>query len=183
MDAVEINISCPNVKEGGIAFGSSPDSTGLVVSGVRSETRLPIIAKVPPLVSRIEDVCKAACDAGADALTIANTYPAMAIDIEEARPVLGGITGGLSGGAIRPMSLFLVWKVASVVTVPIIGGGGIEAASDAVEFMLAGACSFQIGTIVLKDLRAPSAILDGLKSYMQRNGYASPGDFVGRANG
>jgi dihydroorotate dehydrogenase (NAD+) catalytic subunit len=183
VDAIEINISCPNVKEGGIAFGRSAGSTGQVVSGVRGETRLPIIAKVPPLVSRIEEVCRAACDGGADALTIANTYPAMAIDIVEAKPVLGGITGGLSGGAIRPMSLFLVWKAAGAVKVPIIGGGGIETASDAIEFMLAGACSFQIGTVVLKDLRAPSAILDGLKAYMQQNGYASPGDFMGKANG
>lgn len=182
VDALEVNISCPNVTEGGIAFGSSAATTGKVISAVRSKTDLPVIAKVPPLVSGIEGVCVAACEAGADAVTVANTYPAIAIDIDRAEPVLGGVSGGLSGRAIKPISLLLVWKVARAVDVPVIGAGGIETPADAIEYMLAGAGAFQLGSIVLRDLRAPTQILEGLRTHMRENRYGSLGDLVGRAN-
>jgi dihydroorotate dehydrogenase (NAD+) catalytic subunit len=182
VDALEINVSCPNIKEGGIAFGRSPKTTAEVISSVRSETDLPVIAKVPPLVSGIEEVCIAACDAGADAVTVANTYPAIAIDIDLAKPVLGGVSGGLSGHAIKPLSLLLVWKAARCVTVPIIASGGIESGADALEFILAGACAFQIGSVVLRDLSSPSNMLDALKTYMGKHGCRSLSDLVGVAN-
>jgi dihydroorotate dehydrogenase (NAD+) catalytic subunit len=181
IDALEINISCPNVKQGGIAFGQDPDSTRRVVSAVREATRLPVIVKVPPLISGIEQVCRAACDAGADALTVANTYPAMAIDIDRARPVLGAFSGGLSGGAIKPVSLLLVWKVARCVNVPVLAGGGIETARDAIEYVLAGAHALQIGSVILKRTGAPAEIIAGLKDYMKEHGYDSIDDFRGKA--
>lgn len=181
VDALEVNISCPNVREGGIAFGSNPETTRTVIAAVRAGTDQPVIAKVPPLVSGIEEVCLAACDAGADAVTVANTYPALAIDVDRGRPVLGGVSGGLSGGAIKPISLLLVWKVAGAVDVPVIGAGGIESAADALEYMLAGATAFQIGSVILRDLQSPSDILEGLKAHMRDNRYRSLTDLVGRA--
>jgi len=181
IDALEVNISCPNVKKGGIAFGQDPFSTRQVVSAVREATRLPVIVKVPPLVSGIEQVCRAACDAGADALTVANTYPAMAIDIDRARPVLGDLTGGLSGGAIKPVSLLLVWKAARCVDVPILASGGIETARDAIEYILAGARALQIGSVILKCTGAPASIVAGIEDYMKTHGYGSIGDFRGKA--
>jgi dihydroorotate dehydrogenase (NAD+) catalytic subunit len=138
---------------------------------------------VPPLISGIEEVCSAACDAGADALTVANTYPAMAIDIERARPVLGAVSGGLSGGAIKPVSLLLVWKVARCVNVPVLAGGGIETAGDAIEYILAGAHALQIGSLILKDTGAPDDILKGLRGYMKKHGYKRIDDFRGKAAG
>ncbi len=183
VDALEVNVSCPNVARGGIAFGSDPESTYRVVEGVRVETALPVIVKIPPLVAGLEEVCRAACDAGADALTIANTYPAMAIDIDRARPVLGGVTGGLSGKAVKSISLALVWKAAGSVSVPVIGAGGIETADDAIEFILAGASAFQIGSVVLRDMGAPSTIVEGLRTYMQGKGYGNLPDFKGKAAG
>jgi dihydroorotate dehydrogenase (NAD+) catalytic subunit len=179
--ALEVNISCPNVRKGGIAFGSDPESTCEVVGAVRGETDLPVLAKLPPLVTGIEAVCRAACDAGADALTIANTYPAMAIDVDEARPVLGAVSGGLSGRAVKPMTLLLVWKVAGAFDVPVFAVGGIETWQDAIEFMLAGASAFQIGSIILRDMNAPRRIVNGIESYMKRNGYRSLEDFRGKA--
>jgi dihydroorotate dehydrogenase (NAD+) catalytic subunit len=181
VDALEVNVSCPNVREGGITFGSNPETTRAVIAAVRAGTDQPVIAKLPPLVSGIEEVCLAACDAGADAVTVANTYPALAIDIDRCTPVLGGVSGGLSGGAIKPISLLLVWKVARAVDVPVIGAGGIESAADALEYMLAGAAAFQIGSVILRDLQSPSDILEGLKAHMQDNRYRSLSDLVGRA--
>jgi dihydroorotate dehydrogenase (NAD+) catalytic subunit len=179
--AIEVNISCPNVKQGGIAFGQDAESAREVVSAVRETTRHPLIVKLPPLISGIEKVCVTACDAGADALTVANTYPAMAIDIDRAKPVLGALSGGLSGGAIKPVSLLLVWKAARSVDVPVLAGGGIETASDAVEYILAGAHALQIGSVILKDTQAPARILAGLRRYMKEHGHKSIDDFRGKA--
>jgi dihydroorotate dehydrogenase (NAD+) catalytic subunit len=180
-DAIEVNISCPNVKQGGIAFGQDAEATRDVVSAVREATRHPLIVKVPPLISGIEKVCGAACDAGADALTVANTYPAMAIDVDRARPVLGALSGGLSGRAIKPVSLMLVWKAARSVDVPVLAGGGIETARDAIEYVLAGAHALQIGSVILKNTGAPAEILAGLRQYMKKHGYKSIDDFRGKA--
>ncbi len=179
--ALEVNISCPNVRKGGISFGRDPQSTGAVVKAVRSETDLPVIAKLPPLVSCIGEVADAACQAGADALAISNTLPAVSIDIEEGRPRLGAATGGLSGPPLKPLSLFLVYKLAASVGVPIIGIGGIETGADAVEYILAGATAFEIGSVILKWLNAPCDILTGLEDYMERKSYESIDDFRGKA--
>jgi dihydroorotate dehydrogenase (NAD+) catalytic subunit len=181
IDALELNVSCPNVDRGGIAFGRDADSTGRVVRAVRSETELAILVKLPPLISGIEGVCQAAVENGADALTIANTYPAMAIDRDSGRPVMGGISGGLSGGAIKHVSLLLVYKVAGIVGVPVVGSGGIESPDDAIEYILAGASAFQIGSCVLRDTEAPARIIDGLLDYMRSKDYAGIDDFRGRA--
>jgi dihydroorotate dehydrogenase (NAD+) catalytic subunit len=181
VEALEVNISCPNVKKGGIAFGSDPDSTRQVIGAVRSETSMTLMAKVPPLIAGILPVCEAACDAGADALTIANTYPAMAIDLDQQRPVLGAVSGGLSGGAIKPVTMFLVWKAARSLEVPVIASGGIETADDAVEYMLAGAHAIQIGSAVLNDTGSPSRIIEGIKTYMASRSYEKLGDFRSRS--
>jgi dihydroorotate dehydrogenase (NAD+) catalytic subunit len=179
--ALEVNISCPNVEGGGIAFGSNPATARRVVETVRAETDAVVIVKVPPLVVGLVEVCDAVCLAGADALTVANTYPAIAIDTERERPVLGAVSGGLSGGAIRPISQFLVWKAAGKVSVPIIASGGIESGDDAIEYILAGASALQIGSVIFKDANAPALIIDGLRRYMQRKGYESIADFSGNA--
>jgi dihydroorotate dehydrogenase (NAD+) catalytic subunit len=182
VDAIEVNISCPNVKEGGIAFGSDPKSTHRVISAVRAETRLPLVAKVPPAVTGIEEICLEACEAGVDALTVANTYPAMSIDTDRSKPRLGAVSGGLSGRAIKPMTMLLVWKVSQAVDVPVIASGGIETAGDAIEYVLAGASAFEIGSVILRDLAAPSSVIEGLKSYMRSRGYDTLADFRGKAN-
>ncbi len=181
IDAIEVNISCPNIAGGGIAFGRDPNAARDVLRAVRSETDLPVIPKLPPLVAGIEDVATAACEGGADALIVANTYPGMVIDIDGERPVLGGIWGGYSGRAIRPMSVLLVWTVADAVKVPVIAAGGIEEPEDAIEYMLAGASAFEMGSVILRDLGAPSKIVAGLKAFMESKGYGKIGDFRGKA--
>lgn len=181
--AIEVNISCPNVKEGGMAFGSDPRSTFDVVRGVRERTDLTVLAKVPPLIWGLEEVCGAAIEAGADALAVANTYPAMALDSASSRPILGAGTGGLSGRAIKPISLLLAWRAACAFDVPIIGGGGIEQPEDAIEYILAGAGAVQLGSVIFKDLRAPLRIVEGISKYMKAGGYESLDDFRGKAAG
>ncbi len=183
ISALEVNISCPNVEAGGMAFGSDPESTRKVIKGVKDETGRAVLAKVPPIIWGLEDVCGAAIEAGADALTIANTYPAISIDPESARPVLGAVTGGLSGGAVKPISLLLVWRAAGAFDVPVVGAGGIEQPEDAIEFILAGASAFQVGSAMLKDYRAPSRIVEGIERYMEKKGYESLNDFRGKAAG
>lgn len=181
IDAIEINISCPNVSRGGLAFGADAGAARAVVEAVRRSTRLPVIAKLPPLVTGIEDVARAAADGGADALTVANTYPGMAIDLDSERPALGAVSGGYSGGAVLPMSLLLVWKVAGCVSIPVIASGGVERAEDAIQYILAGASAFQVGSVVLRDLDAPAAIVRGMAAFMRRKGYRKLDDFKGRA--
>lgn len=181
VDALEVNVSCPNVARGGIAFGSDPDATADVISAVVAETDLPVAAKLPPLVAGIEEVARAAWKAGAGALTVANTYPAIAIDIETERPILGGVTGGLSGRAVKPMSLNLVWKVAGSVDLPVVASGGVETAEDVIEYLLAGATAVEVGSVILRDLAAPARMISGLKDFMTRKGYNRLGDFRGKA--
>ncbi len=179
--ALEVNISCPNVAKGGIAFGRDPEATAAVMEAVRAETDLPLIAKLPPLPGCVEEVARAAEAEGADALAVSNTLPAMSIDIESGRPRLGGRTGGLSGPALKPVALFLVHRLAAVVGVPLIGVGGIETSADAIEYILAGATAFEVGSVVFKWLNAPSDIVMGLEEYMARKGYGSIEEFRGRA--
>ncbi len=182
IDALEVNISCPNVSDGGIAFGSNARLTAEVISSVRENTKLPIIAKLPPLTVGIEVIVKAAQDAGAQALTLANTYPAMAIDIDSERPSLGAISGGLSGRAIKPLTLLLVWKAYTVAKIPIIASGGVEDSRDCIEYLLAGASACEIGSIMLRDLDAPLRIVHGIKNFIRTHGYRDIGELLGKAH-
>jgi dihydroorotate dehydrogenase (NAD+) catalytic subunit len=179
--ALEVNISCPNVRMGGIAFGRDPESTAAVIESLRSETDLPLIVKLPPLPGCIDEVADAACGAGSDALAVSNTLPSISIDIDTCRPRLGGGTGGLSGPPLKPVALYLVYRLAASLDVPVIGVGGIETSGDAIEYILAGAAAFEIGSVMLKWLNAPSDIIMGLEEYMEVRGYKKIDDFKGKA--
>ncbi|HVP57025.1 MAG TPA: dihydroorotate dehydrogenase [bacterium] len=179
--ALEANVSCPNVARGGLALGGDPRITRDVVRAIRAETSLPLIAKLPPLITGLGDVAEAACEGGADALVVANTYPAMAMDLARERPALGSTSGGMSGRAIRPISLLLVWQVVEKVKVPVIASGGIERGEDALEYLLAGATAFEIGSVILRDLSAAAKILAGISVFMQSKGYTKIEDLRGRA--
>lgn len=165
---LEINISCPNVKRGGIAFGCEPDLTAKVVASVRKAAPgLPIIAKLTPAAGDIVGVAIAAEAAGADALSLINTFPGMAIDVDTFEPKLGSVTGGLSGPALRPMAVKMVFNVARAVRVPVIGMGGISTARDAIEFMLAGASAVAVGTANFVDPRATVKVIEGLEEFVR----------------
>ncbi|HLN61452.1 MAG TPA: dihydroorotate dehydrogenase, partial [Symbiobacteriaceae bacterium] len=164
--AVELNISCPNVKEGGLAFGTSLKGAAEVTSAVRKATSLPLMVKLSPNVTNIVDFAKAVEDAGADAVTVINTLLGMAIDIRKRQPVLGNLFGGLSGPAVKPVALRMVWQVAGAVRIPVIGIGGIMTGEDAVEFLMAGAKAVQVGTACFVNPRAPMEIIDGIRSFM-----------------
>ena len=182
---VELNISCPNVKAGGIAFGTDARQVAAVTAAVRQVVRKNIlIVKLSPNVTDIAAMAAAAVGAGAEALSLINTFTAMAIDIETRRPVLGGTTGGLSGPAIRPIAVAMVHKVYTAVArdagVPIIGMGGIQYAHDAIEFLLAGATGLAIGTALFVDPACLTAVRDGIAEYLQRHGHSSVGEIVGK---
>jgi dihydroorotate dehydrogenase (NAD+) catalytic subunit len=179
ISALEINISCPNVKVGGMAFGADPRMIHAVVAAVRRATRLPIIPKLSPNVTDIEACARAAHEAGADALSCINTLLGLAIDVERRRPKLAFGTGGLSGPAIRPIAVRMVWQVARAVPIPVIGIGGISCASDALEFLIAGAAAVQIGTANFVDLDVYGQIEDGLSDYLRRHGLERIGQIVG----
>jgi dihydroorotate dehydrogenase (NAD+) catalytic subunit len=167
--AIELNISCPNIKEGGITFGCSLIGTHNVVSAVRKVTALPVIPKLTPNVTDVAAFARAAQDAGADAVSLVNTFLAMAIDVHTRRPKLTNIVGGLSGPAIRPIAVRMVYECRQVVTLPIIGMGGIASAEDVLEFMIAGATAVQIGTANFVDPFLWTKILDGLRAYMEQH--------------
>jgi len=177
--AIELNISCPNIKEGGIQFGCSLNGTFDVVSAVRRATRLPLIPKLTPNVTDVSSFARAAQDAGADAVSLVNTFLAMAIDVESRRPRLSNIVGGLSGPAIRPIAVRMVYECAQAVKIPIVGMGGIADARDALEFLIAGAAAVQIGTANFVDPLVWSKILDGIRDYMKRHSIESVRDLVG----
>lgn len=169
IDALEVNVSCPNVKKGGMHFGTDPDATYQAIKAIRQETDLTIITKLTPNVTDITLFAKVAVSAGTDALSLINGPLAMAIDIETRRPKLGkNITGGLTGPAIKPIAVRMVWQVAQTVGVPLIGVGGITSAEDALEFIIAGASAVQIGTYNLVDPIALPKITGGIKAYMAR---------------
>jgi dihydroorotate dehydrogenase (NAD+) catalytic subunit len=177
--ALELNISCPNIKEGGITFGCSLNGTFDVVSAVRKVTRLPVIPKLTPNVTDVAAIARAAEEGGADAVSLVNTFLAMAIDIETRRPKLSNIVGGLSGPAIRPIAVRMVYETRQAVKIPVIGMGGIAEARDAIEFMLAGASAVQVGTASFVDPFIWSKLLDGISEYMRRHGVSRIADLVG----
>lgn len=176
---VEVNISCPNVKHGGIVFGTDPAAAYEVVKLVRDSTIKPVIVKLSPNVTDVVEMAKACVGAGADALSLINTLTGMAVDLQKRRPVLANITGGLSGPAIKPIALRMVWQVAKAVNVPIIGIGGIMSASDALEFMLVGATAVQIGTANFLDPSAAQTIAREMERYLAENGIASVKELIG----
>lgn len=177
--ALEINVSCPNVKEGGIAFGTDTEMMGKVVSAVRKATGLPLITKLSPNVTKIADFAKAAEDAGSDMISLINTIPAMAIDIETFRPKIANVTGGFSGPAIKPIAVRMVYEAAHAVRIPVIGMGGITTGEDAVEFFLAGAKAVAIGTAIFADPMAPVKVIKGINDYLDRKGFKSVNDIIG----
>jgi len=179
---VEVNISCPNVKQGGIVFGTDPEAARQVVELVRKSTTKPLIVKLSPNVTDIVSMAKACVDAGAEALSLINTLTGMAIDLNSRRPVLANITGGLSGPAIKPVALRMVWQVAKAVKVPIIGIGGIMSATDALEFVLAGATAIQVGTANFLTPAASQEIALGMEQWLTENRVGSLRELVGRLN-
>ncbi len=177
--AIELNISCPNIKEGGITFGCSLPGTHNVVAAVRKVTRLPVIPKLTPNVTDVASFARAAEEAGADAVSLVNTFLAMAIDVETRRPKLTNIVGGLSGPAIRPIAVRMVYECRQAVKIPIIGMGGIADPEDVLEFMIAGAAAVQVGTANFVDPFIWSRLLDGLRSYMSRHNLSRLTDLTG----
>lgn len=179
--ALELNISCPNVKEGGMAFGTSAEGAAEVTAAVRKATSLPLIVKLSPNVTSIVDIARAVEAAGADGLSVINTLLGMSIDIRRRRPHLGNLFGGLSGPAVKPVALRMVWQVAGAVRIPVIGIGGIMTGEDAVEFLMAGASAVQVGTACFVNPRAPLQIAEELAQFMLENGYQRVDDLVGAA--
>jgi dihydroorotate dehydrogenase (NAD+) catalytic subunit len=177
--ALELNISCPNIKEGGITFGCSLTGTFDVVSAVKKVTPLPVIPKLTPNVTDVASFARASEDAGADAVALVNTFLAMAIDIETRRPKLSNIVGGLSGPAIRPIAVRMVYECSRTVKIPVIGMGGIASARDVLEFLIAGASAVQVGTANFVDPFIWTKLLDGLRDYMERHRVARLADLTG----
>jgi len=177
--ALELNISCPNIKEGGIQFGCSLNGTFDVVSAVRKVTTLPLIPKLTPNVTDVASFARAAEEAGADAVSLVNTFLAMVLDVETRRPRISNVVGGLSGPAIRPIAVRMVYECRQTVKIPIIGMGGIADARDAIEFMIAGADAVQVGTANFVDPLIWSKLLDGIGDYMRRHSLARIADLVG----
>lgn len=177
--AIELNISCPNVKEGGMAFGVTCAGAASVVRAVRAVYDKTLIVKLSPNVTDITEIARAVEAEGADAVSMINTLLGMAIDAERRRPVLSTVTGGLSGPAVKPIALRMVWQTAQAIKLPIIGMGGIAAASDAIEFLLAGASAIEVGTYNFVDPTATVKIVDGIEDYMRRHGFDSVRDLVG----
>lgn len=177
--AIELNISCPNVKEGGMAFGVKPASAAQVVEAVRKAYDKTLIVKLSPNVTDIAEIARAVQDAGADSVSLINTMLGMAIDAEKRRPILSTVTGGMSGPAVKPVALRMVWQVAKAVKIPVIGLGGICSATDAIEFLLAGASAVQIGTANFIDPSISVKVIDGINAYLDKHGFNSVKDLVG----
>ena len=181
ISAIEVNISCPNIKAGGAEFGADPESAAEVTTAVKAATSLPILVKLTPNTSDIARVAIAVAEAGADAISLINTLRGMAVDTAKRRPLPGSITGGLSGPAIKPVALYMVYEVAGAVEVPVIGCGGITTASDATEFIMAGASAIQIGTASFSNPHAPLDVLEGIEQFMKKEGIKDIRELIGAA--
>ena len=179
IDGIEVNISCPNVKAGGMAFGVDPKAAFSVIRAVREQTSKPVIVKLSPNVTDITEIAAAVEEAGADCLSLINTISAMAVDVETRRPKIANIVGGLSGPAIKPVALRMVWQVAQKSKIPIIGIGGIMAAQDALEFLIAGATAIQVGTANFVNPHATTDIIDGIEAFLVEKDIPSVKDIVG----
>lgn len=179
ISAIEVNISCPNIKAGGAEFGANPESAAEVTAAVKAATSRPILVKLTPNTSDITKVAVAVAEAGADAISLINTLRGMAIDTAKRRPLLGNITGGLSGPAIKPVALYMVYEVAGAVEVPVIGCGGITTTSDALEFIMAGASAIQVGTASFTNPQAPLDILEGIEQFMKKEGINYIAELIG----
>jgi dihydroorotate dehydrogenase (NAD+) catalytic subunit len=177
--AIELNISCPNVKHGGMSFGVSPHCAEEVVSAVRRVYGKTLIVKLSPNVTDITEIARAVEAAGADSVSLINTLLGMAIDAERRKPVLSTVTGGLSGPAVKPVALRMVWQTAKAVKIPVVGLGGIMNARDAIEFLLAGATAVQIGTANFIDPTVCIKVIDGINDYLERHGFSSVQDIIG----
>ena len=182
VSGLEVNISCPNVKAGGIVFGTDLKAAFELLSAIRKATKLPVIAKLSPNVTDITEFAKAARDAGCDGLSLINTLLGMSIDVRCRKPRLANWTGGLSGPAIRPVAVRMVWQTAKAVPLPIIGMGGIVTAEDALEFILAGASAVAVGTANFINPRATVDVLEGLETFMTEQGVGAIGDLVGKVS-
>ena len=177
--AIELNISCPNVKEGGMAFGTSCASAAEVVSAVRQVYKKHLMVKLSPNVTNIAEIALAVESAGADSVSLINTLLGMAIDAKRRKPILSTITGGLSGPCVKPIALRMVWQVAKAVKIPVVGLGGIMTATDAIEFLLAGASAIQLGTANFVDPTITVKVVDGINEYLDNNGFESVQDIIG----
>lgn len=176
---IELNISCPNVKEGGMAFGTSCASAAEVVRAVRQVYHKHLMVKLSPNVTNIQEIALAAEAEGADSVSLINTLLGMAIDAQKRKPMLSTVTGGLSGACVKPIALRMVWQVAKAVKVPVVGLGGIMSATDAIEFLLAGASAIQIGTANFIDPSITMKVIDGINDYLEQNGFKSVKEIIG----
>ena len=182
INAIEVNISCPNVKQGGMAFGTTCEGAAQVTKAVRNAFPKTVIIKLSPNVTDITEIARAVEAEGADSVSLINTLLGMAIDVERQRPYLSTITGGLSGPAVRPVAVRMVWQVAKAVNIPVVGLGGIMNGRDAIEFMLAGASAIQVGTANFVDPSVTMKIIDYMEDYCQRHGVANINDIIGMIN-
>lgn len=169
VDAFELNVSCPNVKAGGMEFGADPAALRAVIEGVRRETRRPVFVKLSPTLPNIGDAARIAADAGADVISVVNTVPGLVIDIEQRRPAIGFGTGGVSGPAILPIGVLATWRVRQAVSLPILGLGGVRSGTDALQYILAGASLVGVGTAAMRDPRAPERIVAELERWCRRH--------------
>ncbi|MBI2836250.1 MAG: dihydroorotate dehydrogenase [Chloroflexi bacterium] len=181
VSGLEVNISCPNIKAGGDEFGSDPASAAEVTRAVKNATSLPVIMKLTPNTANIAKVAEAVATAGGDAVTLINTLRGMAIDVRRRKPVLGNMTGGLSGPAVKPVALYMVYQAAKAVDIPVIGCGGITTGQDAIEFIMAGATAVEVGTANFSNPRAPLDILEDIKQFMVKEGIQDIKELVGAA--
>ena len=181
ISALEVNIGCPNIKVGGAEFGASPESAARVTTAVKAATSLPVLVKLTPNTEDITKVAIAVARAGADAISLINTIKGMAIDTTRRRPLLGNISGGLSGPAVKPVALYMVYQVAGAVDVPVVGCGGIATAGDALEFLMAGASAVQVGTASLSNPQASLEVLEGIERFMEKEGVADITELIGAA--
>ena len=179
IDAFELNVSCPNVRAGGMEFGANPESLRAVVSAARGETERPLFVKLSPALADVAAAAQVAVDAGADALTLVNTLPGLVIDVDARRPRLSFGSGGVSGAALMPVGVLATWKVHRAVRVPIMGVGGVASAEDALQYLLAGATLVGVGTATMRDPRAPERIVRGLRRWCRRHGVRSLNEIIG----
>ena len=181
ISALEVNIGCPNIKVGGAEFGASPESAARVTTAIKAATSLPMLVKLTPNTEDITKVAIAVARAGADVISLINTIKGMAIDTTRRRPLLGNISGGLSGPAVKPVALYMVYQVAGAVDVPVVGCGGIATAGDALEFLMAGASAVQVGTANLSNPQASLEVIEGIERFMAKEGVADITELIGLA--